>query len=175
MRAVIISGRGTQDAETLYPFYRLQEAGYEVDLAAEGKQVFHGIQGVKFTPTTCLKMLKPHDYSILVIPGGVKAMEHMRLDEDLVQFVRDCHSQGLIVASICSGAQMLISAGLCKGRHISAYPAMKVDVENAGGVFVDSPAVADDRIVTSPHYRHLGAWMSAVLMARHVPSWQRYA
>jgi protease I len=63
---------------------------------------------------------------------------------------------------MCSGAQMLISAKIVKGKRISAYYAMQVDVENAGAVFVDEPAVVCDRIVTSPHYKHLGAWMKAV-------------
>ena len=90
-------------------------------------------------------------------------MEHMRLDERLVEFVAAFHKAGKVVASICSGPMLLISAGLVKGRRIACYPAWRIDVENAGGEFVDMPAVVDDRIVTSPHYRHVGPWMGAAL------------
>ena len=70
-----------------------------------------------------------------------------------------------MIGAICSGAQMLISADLVRGRNISGYYSIKVDIENAGGHFVDVPAVTFDRIVTSPHYKHLGPWMAAVLAA----------
>jgi protease I len=174
MRAVIVSGRGVQDAELVYPYYRLKEAGYEVDLATRGKQPFQGIQGVKFDPNTDVSELsRNHHYRMLVIPGGVKAMEHMRLDDELVRYVSDFHADGGLVASICSGAQMLISAGLVKGRKIAAYPAMRVDVENAGGEYIDAPAVADDRIITAPHYRNLGDWMSMALQVTYYPAWMK--
>lgn len=164
MKALIVTGRMVQDEEYCYPFHRLQEAGYAVDVAVRGKQPCTGITGLKVIPNKDVPELDVQDYRVLVIPGGVKAMEHMRLDEELVQFVADFHASGRVVASICSGAQMLISSGLCKGRHISGYPAIKVDIENAGGIFVDMPAVVDDRIVSSPHYRHLGQWMAATLI-----------
>lgn len=154
-----------QDQELVYPLYRLQEAGYEVDIAVRGKQAFTGIQGVKFEPTRDIPELRLYDYEILVLPGGVKAMEHMRLDEQLVCFITAFHEAGGVIASICSGAQLLISAKLVRGRRISGYYSIRDDIENAGGVFVDAPAVVDDRIVTSPHYRHLGSWMAAALKA----------
>jgi protease I len=99
----------------------------------------------------------------LVIPGGVKAMEKMRQSEAAIHIVRSLHSGDCVIASMCSGAQLLISAGIVKGKRISAYYAMRVDVENAGAEFVDAPAVVCDRIVSSPHYKHLGPWMQAAL------------
>jgi protease I len=162
MKALILTGRGVQDHEFIYPYYRMQEAGYDVDVAVRGGQEFTTIGGLKFKPTRDVTGLRD-DYKVVIIPGGVKAMEHMRLDEALVHTVLDYHAAGGVVAAICSGVQLLISAGLARGRRMAIYPAFRVDLENAGGEFVDMPAVADDRIITSPHYRYLGAWMSATL------------
>ena len=167
MRALIVTGRGVQDQELIYPLYRLDEAGYEVTLAADDPD-FLGFQGVKFKATASLNdesEVDP-DYDLLVIPGGVKCMEHLRLNQAALSIVarfRRVRKKG-VIACICSGAQLLISAGIVKGKHMACYPAMRVDLENAGGEFVEMPAVVDDRIVTSPHYRHLGPWMAAALI-----------
>lgn len=169
MKALIVTGRGVQDQEFIYPYYRLQEAGYEVHVAVRRLTMqeweFHGYQGVRFQRTRDIPDVREATwYQLLVIPGGVKAMEHMRLDDGLLAFVRAFHEAGGVVAAICSGVQLLISAGLVRGRRAAIYPAFRVDLENAGGEFVDMPAVVDDRIVTSPHYRHLGPWMAAALI-----------
>lgn len=170
MRALILTGKGAQCQELVYPFYRLQEAGFGVDVAAPGKERFATFRGIEFKPSHGLWPLAVKDWGLLVIPGGVKCMEHLRLEVRAVQFVADFHAAGGVVASICSGAQMLISAGLCRGRRISCYPAMQIDVENAGAEFHPGPAVVDDRIVTAPHYRDLGAWMKLTFqtLARQV-------
>lgn len=153
-----------QDQECVYPYYRLLEAGFQVDVAASHVGEFFGIQGVKFAANVPINGTECDAYELLVIPGGVKCMEHLRLNSKAVSLVKDFHMAGKVIASICSGAQMLINAGLVKGRMISAYPAMQVDVENAGGTFVNRLAQCD-RIVTAPHYRDLGPWMAEVLYA----------
>ena len=165
MKALIVTGRGVQDEEYTYPLRRLDEAGWEADVAVRGGQEFSSIGGLKFSPTRDIVGTKWLDYHLLVIPGGVKAMEHMRLDQELVQAVLlyHCNRKGSVVAAICSGVQLLISAGLVHGRRMAIYPAFRVDLENAGGEFVDMPAVVDDRICTSPHYQYLGPWMAATL------------
>lgn len=165
MRALIVTDQGVQDQEFIYPFYRLQEAKFDVTVAAGGPGEFHGIQGVRFEANAAIddEAEVIGDYDLLVVPGGVKAMERLRLSDAAVYLVAEMYKRGKVVASICSGAQMLISAGLCKGRVISCYPAMRIDVENAGGTFHPGPAVVSDRICSAPHYRNLGAWMATTL------------
>lgn len=165
MKAMMFIANGFQDQEAVYPYYRLQEAGFEMNITTPDGKPAKGIIGITL----------PHDpYStthqcdLLVIPGGVKAMEKLRLSP-LVEDVRKFHESGKVIAAICSGAQMLISADLCRGRAISAYPAMKVDVENAGGEYRNA-VTSCDRIVTAPHYRDLGAWMSMVFRTIHDPA-----
>lgn len=166
MKALILTGRLAQDIEALYPLYRLQESGFEVDIAVRGKEPCAGISGLKISPTRDIPTTNDvHDYELLILPGGVKAMEHMRLDEGLIDFIAAYHASGGVIGSICSGAQLLISAGLCKNRTISAYPAMRIDVENAGGRWHPGPVVNFDRIVSAPHYRDLGPWMREVIQA----------
>ncbi|HJX13624.1 MAG TPA: type 1 glutamine amidotransferase domain-containing protein [Dehalococcoidales bacterium] len=162
-KAVIVTGKLVQDHEYTYPFYRLQEAGYQVDVAVRGKETVQGIIGVKVEPTKDIPELKVQDYELLVLPGGAKAMEYLRQDAEILKFIADFHKAGKIIASICHGAQLLISAGIVKGKKISGYYSIKDDINNAGATYVDAPAVVDGRIVTSPHYKHLGAWMKETL------------
>lgn len=162
-KALILTGRLVQDHEYIYPFYRLQEDGYIVDVAVRGKETVLGNIGVKIIPTKDIPELKVADYEILVIPGGAKAMEYMRQDKEMLKFIADFHASGRVIASICHAAQMLISAKLVKGRKISGYYSIQDDIENAGGIYVDEPAVICDRIVTTAHYKDLGPWMKAAL------------
>jgi protease I len=185
MKALIVAADGVQDVEFAYPFYRLQEAGFTVDVAVpyefpgyEGdgtwaRKILEGIGGLRFDANRGLPIIGTPRPDLLVIPGGVKAMEKLRLEMGTLDFIADCHRNGAVIASICSGAQMLISAGLVKGRRIAAYPAMRIDVENAGGAFVDG-VVADDRIVTAPHYRDLGPWMAAALAQVGLSDFDRF-
>ena len=162
-KAVIVTGKLVQDHEYTYPYYRLQEAGYEVDVAIRGKETVQGIIGVKVEPTKDIPELKVEDYDLLVLPGGAKAMEYMRQDEEILKFIADFYKAGKIIASICHGAQLLISAKVVKGKKISGYYSIKDDIDNAGATYVDAPTVVDGRIVTSPHYKHLGPWMKETL------------
>ena len=161
--AVIIAGKYTQDHEFIYPFYRLQEAGYSVDVAVRGGQEVQGFLGAKITPTKNIPELKMADYDLLVLPGGAKAMEYIRQDFEVIQFIHAFHISGKVIASICHGAQLLISANVVKGNQISGYYSIEDDINNAGARYVNAPVVVCDRIVTSPHYKYLGLWMKAAL------------
>ena len=162
-KALIIAGKQIQDHEYVYPYYRLQEEGYEVDVAVRGKETVLGSIGVKVIPTKDIPELKVGDYEVLVLPGGAKAMEYMRQDQDILKFIADFHASGKVIGSICHAGQLLISAKLVKGRKISGYYSIKDDITNAGGTYVDAPYVTDDRIVSCPHYKHLGPWMKEVI------------
>ena len=162
-KALIIAGKLIQDHEYIYPYYRLQEEGYEVDVAVRGKETVLGSIGVKVVPTKDIPELKVGDYEVLVLPGGAKAMEYMRQDQDILKFIADFHASGKVIGSICHAGQLLISAKLAKGRKVSGYYSIKDDITNAGGTYVDAPYVTDDRIVSCPHYKYLGPWMKEVI------------
>ncbi len=162
-KALIITGKFVQDPEFIYPFYRLQEDGYDVVVATEdGKETF-GVAGTKIPVHITTSNLSLDAYDILVLPGGARALEYIRQDKNVLDFIAKWNAAGKVIACICHGAQLLISAKTVKGRKISGYYSLKDDIENAGAEFVDAPAVTDGNIITSPHYRHMGPWMKEVL------------
>jgi len=158
-RALIITGQGYQDQEVIYPFYRLLEEEFFIDIAAKTKETLYGILGTKFDATISFDQIKVDDYDFLVLPGGVKALEKIRQEKKVIDFIKEWDSRKKIIASTCHGAQLLISAKIIKGRKISGYYSIKDDIENAGATYVDAPFVIDKNIVSSPHYKHSGPWM----------------
>tara|TARA_B100000035_G_scaffold148222_1_gene126387 strand:+ start:645 stop:1172 length:528 start_codon:yes stop_codon:yes gene_type:complete len=167
-KAVIISGNLAQDHEFIYPYYRLLEEGCEIDVCLlEGKPV-KGILGTslppnKEQPVKTIDKLNVEDYQILVLPGGVKAMEKVRQEKKIIDFITNFNEKKKIIACICSGAQLLISAKVVKGRKIAGYYSMKDDLINAGAIYTDQPAVIDENIVTTAHYKDMGSWMREVI------------
>jgi protease I len=167
-KAIIISGNLVQDHEFIYPYYRLLEENFLIDVCLlEGKPVI-GIFGTSIPPNKDQKVKKieeisVEDYDILVLPGGVKAMEKVRQSNDIIKFISNFNEKNKIIACICSGAQLLISAKIVKGRKISGYYSMKDDLINAGANYTDLPAVVDKNIVTTAHYKDMGPWMAAAL------------
>lgn len=162
-RALIITGKFAQDHEFIYPFYRLQEAGFKVDVAVRNNETVQGFLGTKIIPTRDIAGIKVDDYDLLVLPGGAKCMEYLRQDQEVIKFIKDFYDADKPIASICHAAQLLISARIVKGKKISGYYSIKDDIENAGATYVDAPSVVDGKIITSPHYKYLGDWMKDTL------------
>ena len=162
-KALILTGNFVQDHEFIYPYYRVQEDWYIVDVAVRDKKQVNGIIGAKVSPTKDITELKVEDYNLLILPGGAKAMEYMRQDIEIIKFISDFNSSGKTIASICHTAQLLISSKIVKGRKISGYYSIKDDINNAGAVYTDEPAVVDGNIVTTAHYKDLGIWMKTAL------------
>ena len=163
-KALILTGKLVQDHEFIYPFYRLQEAGFEVDVAVRTKETVMGQLGAaKIIPTKDIAGLDVKEFHLLVIPGGAKCLEYLRQDQEALDFVSKFNAAGKPIASICHGAQMLISAKVVAKRRISGYYSIKDDITNAGAIYVDEPAVIDKNIISTAHYKHLGAWMKATL------------
>ncbi len=167
-RAIIISGNLAQDHEFIYPYYRLLEADFAVDVCMlEGKPV-KGFLGTtlppnKDQPVKSINDVKVTDYKVLVLPGGVKAMEKVRQEKKIIEFISEFNKQKKIIACICSGAQLLISARVVKNRKIAGYYSMKDDLINAGAIYTDLPAVIDENIITTAHYKDMGSWMREVI------------
>ena len=162
-KALIITGKLVQDHEFIYPFYRLQEDEYEVKVATPDGNDTTGYYGTRIEVDYQIKGHILPEFDLLILPGGAKCMEYLRQDLGILKFIADFHAKGGVIGSICHGAQLLISAGLVKGKVISGYYSIKDDIVNAGGTYRDEPYITDQRIVTSPHYKYLGLWMKQVL------------
>ena len=153
-KAIIISGNLVQDHEFIYPFYRLIEAGYDVDVCLLGGNPVEGILGTKIPPNKDHPVLsidkcldKIDEYDLLLLPGGAKAMEYLRQDINTLDFISKFFNLKKVIASICHAGQLLISAGIVKGVKVSGYYSIKDDINNAGGIYTDEPAVIDNNIV----------------------------
>ena len=156
MKAVIISGALAQDHEFIYPYYRVMEAGFDLDVCIIGGKPVLGILGTTLPPNKNHKVkdineIKPEDYDLLILPGGVKSMEKIRQEKKLIKFISDFHKLNKVIACICSAAQLLISAKIVKGKKISGYYSMEDDINNAGAIYTDEPAVIDGKIITTAH------------------------
>ena len=168
MKALIITSQLVQDHEFIYPFYRLKEEEVEVDVYNQANQMVKGFFGTKIPPQKddkiiSLDNLDIEKYDLLVLPGGVKSMELLRLDDKAIEMVKKFNEKNKLIAAICSGTMMLISANIIQGKKVTGYYAWKQDIVNAGGIFIDKPSVEDNNIITSPHYKYNGEWMKLVV------------
>ncbi len=162
-KAIVLIENGFQDAELLYPYYRLQEAGYQVELVGrEAGVVYTGSYGYKLTSDRAAHEVNIDDYEALVVPGG-RAPDRMRIHESMVQLVHQACDQGKVVAAICHGPQVLIEADVVRGRRATCYVSVRTDLKNAGAHYEDREVVVDGNLVTSRHPGDLPAFMRETL------------
>ena len=162
-RAVILAERGFQDEELIYSYYRLQEAGWYVNVASPTGDIVHGKFGVPARVDRAIEDLEVNNYDAVILPGGFEAPDRLRMRRDVQSFVRDMCEGGKLVAAICHGPWILISAGICKGRTLAGYDSIRPDIENAGGKYSHAAVVTDGNLITAPHYRNNGDFMKAVI------------
>lgn len=174
MRALIITWENFQDQELVYPYYRLREETLNPeDIVVMSNVVgkFFGIMGSNMDSHTTISELKDENqvqkylngYDLLILPGGVKALEKLRQEKEVISFISRWNHLGKIIASTCHGAQLLISAKAITGKKVSAYYSIEDDINNAGAIYVNEPVVVDKNIVSSPHYNWMGEWMKAAI------------
>ncbi len=162
-KALIITGEKYQDHEVIFPYYKLIGENFEVDIASKETGEIYGILGTKAEATKTYQDIKVEDYDLLILPGGVKALEKVRQEQIVLDFISEWDKQEKIIASICHGAQLLISAKVVQRRKISGYYSIKDDIINAGAEYVDAPFVVDKNIISSPHYKYISKWMDEAL------------
>ncbi len=162
-RVLMLTENGVEDREMAYPYYRMQEAGYAVDVVGPRKgETYVGGRGLPFTANLGPDDVRVEDYAAVIVPGG-KAPDYMRGNPGLVRIVREAVAQDKVVAAICHGPQMLIEADVLHGRRATCAPNIRTDVRNAGATYVDEAAVIDGNIVTSRVPPDLPAFCKATL------------
>lgn len=163
VRSVIVTGPGFQDEEVIYPYYRMLEAGFAVDVAAKDGAMVYGKYGVPARVTMATADLAADRFDLVVLPGGFEAPDRVRLDQHVLGFVRDMDATGKLIAAICHGPWILVSAKVLKGRRVTGYMSIADDLQNAGAEYVEASVVEDGNLITSPHYRDNGPFMKAVV------------
>ncbi len=158
MKALIISADNFEDSELLVPYYRLKEAGIEVDVAAPRPGRITGKHGYEVAVNMTTAVVEAGRYDLLVLPGG-KAPETVREDPAALEIARFFFARNKPVAAICHGPQTLISAGLVKDRRVTCYRNVAAEMKEAGALYEDSEVVVDGNLVTSRQPGDLPAFM----------------
>ena len=137
-KALVITWEKYQDHELIYPYYSLMEHGFTVDIMANKVGKIWGSLGTHMPCTrettefldevNVVKSLE--EYEVLLVPGGVKALEKVRQEKGVLEFIRRWNAMGKTIFCICNGAQLLISAKILEGRTMSGYYSIDVDIEN---------------------------------------------
>ena len=161
-KILIITGDRVDDSEVLYPYYRMQEEGYQVDVASFAAGDIEAKHGYKIHAAYGAEDIQVSDYSGLILPGGL-APEKLRQSKEVLAIVRGFFDRGLPIAAICHGPQILISAKVLNGVKATCYPGIREDLINADAVYEDKSAVTDHNVVTSRRPEDLPAFMKAFL------------
>ena len=152
-----------QELEVWYPLYRFREAGAEVvTVGAEAGATYKSKVGYPCVAEISYAQADAGVFDGVVCPGGF-APDYIRRDAAAMKFVRELNNQGKLVAAICHGPWICVSAGILKGRKVTSFIAIKDDVVNAGAQWTDAEVVVDRNLVTSRKPDDLPAFMQAAL------------
>ncbi len=146
--AAIIATDEFEDLELFHPLYRLQEEGVRTIVIGLTKDPIMGKKGYSITPNSSIDDVDAENFDFLVVPGG-KSPEKLRLNSNILRFVKDFDTQGKPIAAICHAGQVLASAGIVKNRTLTCVAGIRDDMINAGAHDVDQAVVKDGNLVTS--------------------------
>ncbi|MCR4433821.1 MAG: type 1 glutamine amidotransferase domain-containing protein [Coprothermobacterota bacterium] len=148
--------------EVIYPYYRLKEAGYEVVLIGPEAKDYHSKAGLLMKAEAKSAEVDPKELAGILIPGGF-APDFMRRDPATIALVKRVYESGKPVAAICHAGWVIISAGIVKGKRVTGFIAVKDDLINAGGEYLDEPLVVDGNLITSRKPEDLPLFMKEFL------------
>jgi deglycase len=165
-RVAMLVEAGFEDHELTGPLEALRAAGATVTLVGSAaKTDYHGKRGeATVTSDIAAGSATMRDFDALVIPGGY-APDKMRMRHAMVDLARDAMEAGKPVAAICHGPQVLISANVLRGRTLTCWPSIAIDVKNAGGLYVDKPVVEDGNLITSRKPDDVPVFNEAIIRA----------
>jgi protease I len=165
-RVAMLVEEGFEDRELTGPLEMLRAAGAIVTLVGPTAGTrFTGKRGdAVVTSDLAAGAARMKDFDALVIPGGY-APDKMRMRHAMVDLAREAMDAGKPVAAICHGPQLLISAGALRGRTLTCWPSIAIDVKNAGGLYVDKPVVEDGNLITSRKPDDVPAFSEALVRA----------
>ena len=155
-----------EDRELTGPLEALRAAGAAVKIVGPSAGAeYKGKRGhAVVTADVAAGSVKLADFDALVIPGG-HAPDKMRMRHAMVDLARDAMESGKPVAAICHGPQVLISANVLRGRTLTCWPSIAIDVKNAGGLYVDKPVVEDGNLITSRKPDDVPMFSEAIIRA----------
>ncbi len=147
-KVIVLLEKMVEDSEFQYPYMRLKEEGFDVVSVAPENKVYQGKGGQSFKPDKSFDEVKNEVFDAVVIPGGY-APDMLRRDKEIVNFVKQHNDAGKIIASVCHGPWLMISAGIVKGKKVTGFMAIKDDLINAGAHYEGKDWVEDGNLLTS--------------------------
>lgn len=182
-KVLIIIGDATETLDTMYPYYRLQEAGFTPVVAAPEKRryqmVLHEVkpgwtitkewEGYTLEADIAFADIDPAEYAGIMFSGG-RAPEYIRDHPDLIRITRHFFEANKPIASVCHGVEIPARAGCVKGRRMATVAKCQFDLEVCGGVYVNEPCVIDGNLVSGRTFHdnghYVGPWIKMLEEAR---------
>ena len=169
---LLVIGDATEIVDTLYPWMRLQEDGYDVVVAApevrtysmvqhqrpEGWDITEETSGYRINSDIAFADIRAEEYLGLLVSGG-RAPEYIRYDEHLIRAVQWMAESGRPIGSVCHGIEVLATAGVIQGKRITTVPKCQFDAEVCGATYVAGPVMVDGQLVTARGSRDGWQWM----------------
>lgn len=165
-RIAVFIDKGFDERELIYPFYRLLEAGYAVDLVADSPGTYLGKQGYAATATSDFDTAAHTRYRALYVPGG-HAPETLKENPRCLQAVRTLAAGGSLLCAVCHGPLLFACAGALQGRHVTGYRTILSELRSAGAVVTGNPVERDREVITAKNPAALPAMMRVFLQALH--------
>jgi len=166
-RILIVATDGFEESELFGPRDILQKRGAEVVLASLKRDpiqaTIHDDPGRTIRPDLTVDEAHSDDFDALIIPGGVRNPDQLRLHPRVTELIREFDRQRKPIGAICHGPWLLVEADLLRGRTATSWPSIRTDLRNAGANVVDEPAVTDGNIVTSRKPDDVEAFSDALI------------
>jgi protease I len=162
-RILIIATDGFEDSELLDPLGSLRERGAKVTLATIDKMEIESDKGARITADCLIEAVDSKQFDALLLPGGTKNPDKLRMDEQVVYTVKKFMDSGKPVAAICHAPWLLAEADAIRGRTVTGWPSIRTDLRNAGANVVDKAAVTDGNLVTSRMPEDIPAFTEAFI------------
>lgn len=151
------------DKELIYPYYRMLEEGYRVDLIGSQANVnYKSKHGLLMKSDFASQDVSANDYDAVIIPGGFSP-DYMRRTKATVDFVKNMDEKKKTIAAICHGPWLMISSCQLKGKQLTGFHSVRIDIENAGATFVDQGTVVDGHYITSRTPQDLPTFTKAII------------
>jgi protease I len=163
VRVLMLVGDAYEDLELWYPKLRLEEAGGHVTVAGTMQgRTYSGKHGYPCTSDAAIGDMESADFHGIILPGGWMP-DALRRDEKVLALVRDFSAHGKLVAAICHGGWIAISAGVYRGVRVTGSAGIRDDLVNAGAIWEDTPVVVDRHFISSRKPADLPAFMGAIV------------
>ncbi|MDD4938951.1 MAG: type 1 glutamine amidotransferase [Candidatus Omnitrophica bacterium] len=151
-----------QVLEVWYPYLRLKEEGFQTVLVGTGRKEYKSKEGYPAEEEIPIKKADPKEFDAVIIPGGY-APDILRRHKEVNEFVKKIFEGSRLVAAICHGGWVLVSAGILKGKRVTGFSAIMDDLKNAGAQYFDEEVVVDGNLVTSRNPYDLPAFCREII------------